>query len=184
MSSTTKTWDYVSNTDDKLSKQVAKDPTITFTKHSMAKYLISTINFKDGDEVMNTSYGDGAFYDNLPSNTENHFCEINEPYNQDYLKQNKIVDITLDNPPFVPRKLFWSFMVKAMNTTRREIYWLINISSLNVFTPKRLGEMKELNWYIESLEVVADKRWFGRYVFVKIGHTDKGFITCGNPKVF
>ena len=71
-------------------------------------------------------------------------------------------------------------MVKSMDITRREIYWLINISSLNVFTPKRLDEMKSKNWFIESFHVVADKRWFGRYVWVKISRTNNKCFEWNN----
>ncbi len=47
-----KVWDYVSKNDDKLSKQVIKNPDIVMTKPEMAQYLVSTINFKDDDIVM------------------------------------------------------------------------------------------------------------------------------------
>ena len=112
--------------DGKLKKLVEKDADICFTKDEMAKYLISKIKFKEGDKVMEPCKGKGAFFINLPKNTINLYCEINE--NKDYLTQNEKVDITLSNPPFVPRKLFWDFMKKAMETTNREIYWLINMS--------------------------------------------------------
>ena len=69
-----------------------------------------------------------------------------------------MVDYTISNPPFVPRKLFWLFNSKAMETTRKEIYWLVNMGSLNVFTPKRLDEMNNKGWYINSFYVVSDKR--------------------------
>jgi len=177
-----KVWNYESNANDALAEQVKKDKDICFTKFEMAKYLLSKTDFKDGDEVMNTSFGKGAFYNQLPKNTKNYYCEINE--GKDYLTQNKMVDITLDNPPFVPRKLFWEFMVKAMDTTRREIYWLINMGSLNVFTPKRLNEMKSKNWFINGMHIVGDKRWYGRYVWLKIGKTNNGFINGWYDKTF
>jgi hypothetical protein len=169
-----KIWQYESNDDDKLSQQVKKDPTITYTTEDMAKYLISLIEFKDNDIVMEPCYGDGAFFKNLPTNTKNNFCEIN--LGIDYLKSELIVDITLSNPPFVPRKLFWEFHQTAMKNTKREIWWLINIGSLNVFTPKRLSEMEELGWYLEHMNIVSDKRWFGRYVWCKFTKNKNNFI--------
>jgi hypothetical protein len=122
--------------------------------------------------------GKGAFYDNLPNNVKKLYCEINE--GSDYLENKQIVDVTLSNPPFVPRKLFWDFMVKAMETTRREIYWLLNLISLNVFTPKRLNEMKIKGWFLNSFHIVNDKRWFGRYVWVKISKEDNQIFTWTN----
>jgi hypothetical protein len=169
MNNTSKIWEYESNEEDKLSKQVYKDPDIVMTNPDMAKSLIKFIGLKEGDEVMEPCYGKGAFFDNLPTFTNNFYCEKNMGI--DYLTQDRIVDVTLSNPPFVPRKLFWDFHVKAMDTTRREIWWLINILSLNVFTPKRLEEMKSKGWGLESMHIVADKRWYGRYAWCKFGKT-------------
>lgn len=174
-----KIWDYESNTDDKLATQVEKDNDIVMTKPEMAKHLIGQICFQEGDVVMEPCRGKGAFYNNFPSHVKSLFCEINE--GKDYLEFEGEVDITLSNPPFVPRKLFWKFHQKAMETTRREIYWLINISSLNVFTPNRLLEMTEKKWYINQLHVVADKRWFGRYVWVKCSREDKQLFSFHKP---
>ena len=161
-----KVWEYKSNKNDPLAEKVKKDKSIVMTNPEMAKYLIDRIKIEDGDIVMEPGKGDGAFYDNFPNNCIKKYCEINE--GKDFLLYDEQVDICCGNPPFVPRKLFWSFQEKAMEITRKEIYWLINLSSLNVFTPKRLGEMKEKGWYIQDFHIVSDKRWYGRYVFIKI----------------
>ena len=160
----------VSTNGGRLSQLLNKDPDICMTKPEMAKYLISRVNFNSGDIVMEPCKGKGAFYDNLPNNVIKLYCEIGEGI--DYLNDNRIVDITLSNPPFAPRKLFWQFMEKAINNTRKEIYWLINLSSLDVFTPKRLKQMNSLGWFIGNFYIVSDKRWFGRYVWVKITRTN------------
>tara|TARA_R110000751_G_scaffold201807_1_gene306503 strand:- start:46 stop:582 length:537 start_codon:yes stop_codon:yes gene_type:complete len=176
-----KVWDYKSNETDPLAEKVEKDPTIVMTNPEMAIHLISRIEFKDGDVVIEPCKGDGAFYNNLPDNVEKEWCEINE--GKDYLDYEGEVDICLSNPPFVPRKLFWSFMQKSMEITKRKIYWLVNIGSLNVFTPKRLEEMKSKSWFIQSFHVVSDKRWFGRYVWIEIGKEDNSMFSW-NQKTF
>ena len=154
-----------------------------YTKHEMAKNLINNHTFfNEGDVVMNSSYGDGAFYDNLPEHVEKYYCELDEGI--DYLENNKMVDITLDNPPFTPRKLFWSFMVKAMETTRREIYWLVSMNCINVLTPKRLDEMKEKGWYVKSFHITQDKRWYGRYIWVRITKNPSDSIFSWERKVY
>lgn len=172
-----KIWNYKSKTDDKLAKQVCKNPDIVFTKPEMAIYLISISALQPNDLVMEPCKGKGAFYDNLPDWVNKTYCEINE--DKDYLQSTEVVDITMSNPPFVPRKLFWQFHLKAMQTTRRKIYWLINMSSLNVFTPNRMTEMDERGWYITKMTIVQDSRWFGRYVWVEFSKENKGFIECG-----
>jgi len=173
-----KIWEYESNENDNLSKLVEKDKSIVMTNPEMAKYLIGLVNNQNGDTWLEPCAGDKAFYNNFPPNVTKKYCEINE--GKDFFEFNEEVDIIISNPPFVPRKLFWDFMVHSMTITRKKIYWLINISSLNVFTPKRLNEMKEKSWYINSIHIVSDKRWFGRYSFIEIGKVDNNFFKWSN----
>jgi len=161
--------------DKSVTEYMEKDPDFCYTTDKMAKYLIDSIDFEDGDMVMEPCFGKGAFYNNLPNNVIKEFCEID--LDKNYLEYNGEVDITLSNPPFVPRTLFWDFHVKAMMTTRKNIYWLINRCWVDVFTPKRLNEMNEKGWYIESFKVVADKRWYGRYYWIKFGKTPNNMFS-------
>ena len=179
-----KVWEYKSNEKDTLADLVKKEgKKIVFTKPDMAKYLIDILDFYDGELVCDCCKGDGAFYDNLPNNVVKSWYEINE--GKDYLNGEKMmVNTTLSNPPFVPRKLFWTFMKRAMETTTDRIYWLVNLASMNVFTPKRLNEMKERGWFITSQHIVADKRWYGRYVWLGITKEDKKYYTWKSGKPF
>jgi hypothetical protein len=173
-----KIWEYKSNDNDNLAKLVEKDKTIVMTTTEMAIYLIDLVVYEDTDIWLDPCMGNGAFFNNFPINVVKHYCEINE--NKDFFDFNEEVDIIISNPPFVPRKLFWDFMVHSMKLARKKIYWLINISSLNVFTPKRLNEMKDNSWYINSIHIVSDKRWFGRYSFIEIGKVDNNFFKWSN----
>ena len=107
-----KVWEYESNTHDALAKKVEKDATIVMTSPLMALDLISLTPFIDGDVITEPCKGTGSCYYNVPKHTINMFCEINERI--DYLDFNGEVDYTISNPPFVPRKLLWSFNCKAM----------------------------------------------------------------------
>jgi hypothetical protein len=165
-----KVWEY------KGKKILFKDKSIVMTQPAMAKYLIDRIEWKDGEIVCEPCRGDGAFYNNLPNNVIKIWFEINE--GRDYLGDEKVtVQTTLANPPFLPRALFWDFMVRAMETTTDRIFWLLNLSAMNVFTPKRLDAMKKKNWFIQNQHIVADKRWYGRYTMVEIGRVDHGYYT-------
>lgn len=159
-----------------ITQEDIKGKTFTYTDTEMAKWLIKNhTQLKLNDLVLDACKGGGAFYDNLPSLVRKDWCEID--LGRDFLKYNKKVDVCLSSPPFVPRKLFWDFMVKAMDITRRNIYWLINMSSLNTFTPRRLEMMEEKKWFIQKLTVVLDKRWFGRYVWVQFGRENTGMFS-------
>jgi hypothetical protein len=173
-----KVWEYQSKENDNLANQVAKDEDIVMTKPEMAQYLLSKVNFIPNAIVMEPCLGKGAFYDNFPKDAKKSWCEIN--LGKNYLDFGGKVDYTISNPPFVPRKLFWDFHIKAMETTLKEIYWLINMSSLNVFTPKRLTEMHNKSWYLNKMFIVADKRWFGRYVFCKFSKTNTNVLDFSN----
>tara|TARA_R100000734_G_C3319038_1_gene114112 strand:+ start:3378 stop:3920 length:543 start_codon:yes stop_codon:yes gene_type:complete len=172
---TKKVWQYKSNSNDPLAKKVYKDPDIVMTKPEMAIDLLKLIDFKDGDKVLEPCKGTGAFYNNFPDRCENHWCEINEGKN--FFDFTTKVDYIISNPPFVPRKLFWDFMEHSMTICNKEIWWLINLSSLNVFTPKRLEIMKDKGFFINRIHIVSDKRWFGRYCFIKISKLDNGFFS-------
>jgi len=43
--------------------------------------------------------------------------------------------------------------------------------------------MKTKGWFIQSFHVVNDKRWYGRYVWVKIGKEDNSIFSW-NGKTF
>lgn len=169
-----KVWDYKSDEDDKLAVKVAKDAGIVFTKPAMVKHLISLVDFPAGATVLDPCAGDMVFFDHFPEHCKKDWCEINK--GKDFFDYNQKADYIISNPPFVPRKLFWTFHRKAMELAQVEIWWLLNMSSLNVFTPKRLEEMKEKSWFITQLNITADKRWFGRYTFIKFGKIDRGFV--------
>ena len=113
-----KVWDYKSNENDRLSKIVKKKGNdIVMTDPEMAKMLLSRINFKEGDSVLEPCRGTGSFYNNFPEYTKNEWCEINE--GRDFLDYDGTVDITISNPAYVPRKLFWDIHLKAMDITKK-----------------------------------------------------------------
>ena len=170
-----KVWGYGSNTNDALAKKAEQYATIVMTSPLMALDLTSLIPLIDGDVIIEPCKGTGSFYNNFHKHTINMFCEMNEGI--DYLYFNGEVDYAISNPPFVPRQLLLSFHCKAMETTRKAIYWLMHISSVNVFTPKRLNNMKNKGWYINGFHIVSDKIWFGRYVWMRISRTSTQTIT-------
>ena len=91
---------------------------------------------------------------------------------------------TIGNPPYVPRGLCWKFFQRAMETTTDRIFYLVNASIINVFTPNRLDEMKKNKWFIQSFHIVQDKRWFGRYMMLELGREDKGLYSWKSGKCF
>ena len=138
---------------------IAKGKEFNYTNTEMAKWLLNNhTSFKKEDIVLDCCKGGGAFYDNIPNVLKKDWCEID--LGRDFFDYNKRVDICLSYPPSVPRKLFWGFMEKAMSITNRKIYWLINVKTLNTFTPRRLDNMKKQKWFIQKFTIVLDRRWW------------------------
>ncbi len=88
-------------------------------------------------------------------------CEIEDGC--DFYKWNKKVDWIVGNPPFHEG---WKFTEKAMEITNKGVAFLGNINFFNQFTTKRLEKIKELGFYLQHIQIVADKRWFGRYYYL------------------
>lgn len=148
---------------------------IVMTNPDMAKDLLRRIPFEKGDVVLEPGRGKGAFFNNFPTFTKNLWCEISE--DKDFFDFHGRVDYCVSNPPFTPRGLFWNFQKHAMKVTTKAIYWVISMSAMDVFTPKRYLEMNKCGWYIQSLHVVQDKRWYGRYIWVHISKNPTSFFT-------
>ena len=61
----------------------------------------------------------------------------------------------------------WKFTEKALKVATKGVAWLLNNQAMNShLTPRRLETLKEKGWTITHLHIVADRRWFGRYLFV------------------
>ena len=138
--------------------------------------------FYENERVLDPCRGDGAFYNNFPSNVKKDWCEINE--GRDFFDYDEKCDTIMTNAPFVPRKLFWDFVVKGSKVAQRRMFWLLNMGCLNVFTPKRLQQLKNNSWYISHLHIVSDKRWYGRYVMVEMGRLQERNIMTYNLETF
>ena len=181
-------WNYTPNEEDPLGKLVEKKgKKIVYTKPEMAKYLIDRIKFSEGELVCDccrgAGDGGGAFYNQLPDYVVKSWYEINE--GKDYLGDERMmVNTTIGNPPYVPRGLCWKFFQRAMETTTDRIFYLVNASIINVFTPNRLDEMKKNKWFIQSFHIVQDKRWFGRYMMLELGREDNGLYSWKSGKCF
>lgn len=74
------------------------------------------------------------------------------------------MDWVVGNPPY---HISWKFTEKALEIADVGIAWLVNNQALNShFTPKRIQLMRQKSFYLQSIQVVADKRWFGRYYYL------------------
>ena len=69
-----------------------------YTPIEITKELIKDIEFIDGETCLETCRGGGAFWDILPDNTVNDWCEID--MGRDFFQHTTSTDISIANPPY------------------------------------------------------------------------------------
>lgn len=159
-------------------KPKPKDITFHYTNEQMVKDLIATIPLSG--LVLDAGSGKNkVWFNNIPNNCiggeliiGKKECEIEDGC--DFLTWDIPVDWIIGNPPFHQS---WLFMENSCRIARKGFAFLINNTGLNsTFTPRRLQIMKDAGFELQSIKVVADKRWFGRYYFL-IFEKKKGFVS-------
>jgi hypothetical protein len=65
-----------------------------------------------------------------------------------------------------------------MEVAELGIAWLVNNQALNShFTPRRIELMQSKGFYLQKIQVVADKRWFGRYYYLIFTKDQNEFLS-------
>lgn len=143
-----------------------------YTKEEMVKSLLSILDIKDEDSVLDSGSGlNKVWFKNL-NVKEKYECELEDGI--DFYKWEKKVDWVVGNPPFSHAK---DFLLKAIEISNKGIAYLVNNNCFNSFLlPSRLEKIKEAGFYINKIKVVNDKRWFGRYYFVVFTKEKNEFI--------
>jgi type I restriction-modification system DNA methylase subunit len=150
-----------------------KDETYYFhqTPQELCKELIKIIPFDENDKVLEPFKGEGSFYNNLPTNVEKDFCEIEEGLN--YKDYDKEIDWVVSNPPFKletdsKRVNSFYYLIKYYaSRVKKGVAFLGNDFCFATLTPIRLKELNETHGlYIHKIIVSNIKKWRGRYFFI------------------
>lgn len=149
-----------------------------YTNERMVKDLMKLIPFNRADIALDAGSGKNkVWYKNCP--VKSWECEIEDKC--DFLTWKMKVDWVIGNPPF---HISWKFTDRASQIARKGIAWLVNSQGLNsLLTPHRLQIMKDREFELQRIHVVADKRWFGRYYFLIFRKKNKGILTW-NTKTY
>jgi hypothetical protein len=140
------------------------------TPPELAKLLIEKIELQDGDTVLEPFKGEGAFYDNFPSNVVKEWTEVEE--GRDYTSHEGMVDWVITNPPFrleskVGRvNAFWYLLNYYTDKANKGIAFLANDACFGTLTPKRIKMLNEKGWFLKKMITSSVKRWRGRYLFL------------------
>lgn len=154
-----------------------KDITFHYTNEKMAIDLINVLKDKYDLSLFQSCVDAGSgknkvWYNNLDFSIK-YECEIED--GNDFVLFDKKVDWVIGNPPF---HMGWKFTEKALDVANFGIAFLLNNSALNSNnTPKRIQYINSKGFYLQSMHVVSDKRWFGRYYFVIYTKEKSNFLT-------
>jgi 16S rRNA A1518/A1519 N6-dimethyltransferase RsmA/KsgA/DIM1 with predicted DNA glycosylase/AP lyase activity len=158
---------------------MTKDITFHYTNPEMVKYLLEIAKIDNNASILDTGSGKNKIWYNLLSNKEKYECEIEDGV--DFIKDwNKKVDWCIGNPPF---HIGWQFIEKSLEIANFGIAFLGNLNFFNSLTPRRIKLMQQKGFYLKKIEVVSDKRWFGRYYFLIFTKEENNFLNA-NIKTF
>lgn len=148
-----------------------KDITFHYTNEEMVKDLLAITPIFPSDTGLDAGSGrNKVWFKHLPCLTK-YECEIEEGH--DFLLWQKKVDWVVGNPPF---HIGWQFIEKAMEVANVGIAFLGNLNFFNSLTPKRIELIKQKGFYLQKIQVVADKRWFGRYYYLIFSKVENNFL--------
>lgn len=151
-----------------------QDITFHYTNEKMAQDLIDLLPLSHYTTALDAGSGrNKVWFRNLPCD-EKYECEIED--GNDFFDWQKKVDWVIGNPPYHQS---WLFTKKALDIATIGIAWLVNNQALNShLTPKRIELMQENGFYLQKIQVVADKRWFGRYYFLIFAKQKTDFLNA------
>jgi hypothetical protein len=140
------------------------------TPVELAKLLIEKIDLKDGDVVLEPFKGEGAFYDNFPTNVEKEWTEVEE--GRDYTSHKGKIDWVITNPPYrletgVKRiNSFWLILNHYADKVDKGMAFLTNDKCFGTLTPNRIKILNDKGLYLKKMITCSIKRWRGRYFFI------------------
>tara|TARA_R110000744_G_scaffold175901_1_gene294701 strand:- start:82 stop:570 length:489 start_codon:yes stop_codon:yes gene_type:complete len=151
-----------------------------YTPIEITKDLIKDIEFIDGEKILETCRGGGAFYDILPNNIVKDWCEID--LGRDFFTYNEKVDISIANPPYkaeidgVLKNVIIKWMDHQFSITNKECWYLLNSRCWSSITPLRLNKWSALGWNMCFMRILNIKKWYGRYYWICFSKTKPAII--------
>jgi hypothetical protein len=141
-----------------------------YTPKPVALKMIEMCNLKEGDTVLDPSYGGGVFYDNLPEYVNKEWCEIDK--GKDFFEYDKKVDFIIGNPPY---SILNKWLDKTMDLTDKFCY----ILGFNL-TDTRLKKITERGYGITRMHIIDIDWWFG-HSFIVLFEKNKPSIITAEP---
>jgi hypothetical protein len=145
--------------------------TLHQTPSALAKDLIATLTLDKTDVLCEPFKGEGAFFNNFPSDNPKVWAEIRQ--DKDYTQITESYDWVITNPPFrldnadnskrnVIAELLYYFLARA----RKGVAFLVSDYGLGTLTPIKRKKIEEMGWNLTSMTMCQVSKWRGRYYFL------------------
>ena len=140
------------------------------TPEALCKELIKYVPYEEGDILFEAFRGEGNFFRQFPSNTQNIWTELEE--GKCYTSYQGKIDWVITNLPFRLEtnrgrvNAFIQLLNYFSDRTEKGIAFLVNYKCWGAMTPKRMNELQKKGWYLQKAIVCNIKKWSGRYYFL------------------
>ena len=140
------------------------------------EYLSQDIiqHFNPSGKILDPSRGNGAFYDNFPTDNKD-WCELGE--GKDFLQYGDSVEWIITNPPWSKIQKFLEHGMKIANN-------IVYLTTINHYTTKRrIREMREYNFGVVEVYCVPTpkKPWPQMGFQLAAVHTKRDYV--GDVKI-
>ena len=145
-----------------------------YTPKPVALKMIEMCNLKEGDVVLDPSFGGGVFYDNLPDYVNKSFCEIE--MDLDFFDYEDRVDCIIGNPPY---SLWNKWLDHTMKLTDKFCY----IFGMLNLTDTRVRKIIDNGYGITKMHIIDIDWWFGHSFIVLFEKNKPSIITAEPNKI-
>jgi hypothetical protein len=144
-----------------------------FTPKHVAQLMIDMCDIKESDTVLDPSYGEVVFYNNLP-NCNKDFCEIK--LDKDFFDCNKTYDLIIGNPPYS----MWNKWIEHTMKLTDKFCYIMGILNLS---EKRLGKIHDNGFGLVRIHMLKIDWWFASSL-ICIFEKHKPSVITVSPNAF
>ena len=145
-----------------------------YTPKPLALKLIEMCELKEGDTVLDPSFGAGVFYDNFPNYVSKEFCEID--MDKDFFNHTERVDCIVGNPPYS----LWTKWLKHTMTITDKFGYIFGTCNI---TDTRIRNIIGMGYGVTKIHLCNVKHWFGDTVLVVFEKNKPSIISVSDGKI-
>lgn len=158
---------------------MADEYTFHQTPSDLAKDLMAFVPFTSTDILCEPFRGEGAFYNQFPSENPKVWAEITQ--GKDYKAIAEEYDWVITNPPFSlqvdgkKKNAIADLLLYFLARARKGVAFLVSDYGLSTLTPRRRQQIEQMGWNLTHITMCQIRKWRGRYYFLVF---TKSTTTC------